>query len=76
MLNLNSLGNDAGVSHATARAWIDLLQTSYIIYFLPPWFTNTKKRPTKSPKLYFYDVGLACWLLGLRASAQLSRHPQ
>jgi uncharacterized protein len=75
LLNLNSLGNDAGVSHATARAWIDLLQTSYIIYLLPPWFTNTNKRLTKSPKLYFYDVGLACWLVGLRASAQVSRDP-
>jgi uncharacterized protein len=75
LLNLNSLGNDAGVSHATARAWIDLLQTSYIIYLLPPWFANTNKRLTKSPKLYFYDVGLACWLLGLRASAQVSRDP-
>lgn len=75
LLNLNSLGNDAGVSHATARAWIDLLQTSYIIYLLPPWFTNTNKRLTKSPKLYFYDVGLACWLLGLRAHDQVSRDP-
>jgi uncharacterized protein len=75
LLNLNSLGNDAGVSHATARAWIDLLQTSYIVYLLPPWFTNTNKRITKSPKLYFYDVGLACWLLGLRAPAQVSRDP-
>jgi uncharacterized protein len=75
LLNLTSLGNDAGVSHATARAWIDLLQTSYIIYLLPPWFTNTNKRLTKSPKLYFYDVGLASWLLGLRAHGPVSRDP-
>lgn len=75
LLNLDSLGNDAGVSHATARAWIDLLQTSYIVHLLPPWFNNSGKRLIKSPKLYFYDVGLACWLLGLRTSEQVSRDP-
>lgn len=75
LLNLDSLGNDAGVSHATARAWVDLLQTSYIVHLLPPWFTNSGKRLIKSPKLYFYDVGLACWLLGLRTPEQVSRDP-
>jgi predicted AAA+ superfamily ATPase len=75
LLNLSQLGNDAGVSHATARAWIDLLQTSYIVHLLPPWFTNTSKRLVRTPKLYFVDVGLACWLLGLREPAQVSRDP-
>ena len=75
LLNLVSLGNDAGVSQPTARAWIDLLQTSFIVYLLPPWHTNTGKRLVKSPKLYFYDVGLACWLLGLRTAEQVSRDP-
>ena len=75
LVNLTSLGNDAGVSHATARAWLDLLQTSYIVHVLPPWFTNTSKRLVKSPKLYFYDVGLACWLLGLRTAEQVARDP-
>ncbi|MDQ0586227.1 ATP-binding protein [Variovorax paradoxus] len=75
LVNLTSLGNDAGVSHATARAWLDLLQTSYIVHVLPPWFTNTSKRLVKSPKLYFYDVGLACWLLGLRSADQVARDP-
>ena len=75
VLNLVSLGNDAGVSHATARAWIDLLQTSYVIHLLPPWFTNTNKRLTKSPKLFFFDVGLASWLLGIRSEDQLKRDP-
>lgn len=75
LVNLTSLGNDAGVSHATARAWLDLLQTSYIVHVLPPWFTNTSKRLVKSPKLYFYDVGLACWLLGLRNADQVARDP-
>lgn len=75
LVNLTSLGNDAGVTHVTARAWLDLLQTSYIIHVLPPWFTNTSKRLIKSPKLYFCDVGLACWLLGLRTADQVSRDP-
>lgn len=75
LLNLSSLGNDAGVSHVTARAWLDLLQTSYIVHLLPPWFTNTGKRLIKAPKLYFYDVGLACWLLGLRTAEQVARDP-
>ncbi len=75
ILNLSSLGNDAGVSHVTARAWLDLLQSSYIVHLLPPWFTNSGKRLIKSPKLYFYDVGLACWLLGLRTPEQVARDP-
>lgn len=75
LVNLTSLGNDAGVSHATARAWLDLLQTSYIVHVLPPWSTNTSKRLVKSPKLYFHDVGLACWLLGLRSAEQVARDP-
>lgn len=75
ILNLSSLGNDAGVSHATARAWIDLLQTSYIVHLLPPWFVNSGKRLVRSPKLYFHDVGLACWLLGLRTPDQVARDP-
>ena len=45
------------------------------MYLLPPWHTNTGKRLVKSPKLYFYDVGLACWLLGLRTSVQVFRDP-
>jgi uncharacterized protein len=75
LLNLTSLGNDAGVSQSTAQAWIDLLQTSYIVHLLPPWFVNNGKRLIKSPKLYFYDVGLACWLLGLRSAEQVARDP-
>jgi uncharacterized protein len=75
LVNLSSLGNDAGVTHATAQAWLDLLQTSYIVHLLPPWFTSGNKRLTKSPKLYFYDTGLAAWLLGLREPAQVQRDP-
>jgi uncharacterized protein len=75
LLNLQSLGNDAGVSQPTARAWLDLLQTSGIVYLLAPWFVNTSRRLIKSPKLYFCDTGLACWLLGLRSADQVGRDP-
>ncbi|MCX7169666.1 MAG: ATP-binding protein [Proteobacteria bacterium] len=75
LLNLSSLGNDAGVSHATARAWLDLLQTCHIVFLLSPWFVNSGKRLIRSPKLYFYDVGLAAWLLGIRAPQQVARDP-
>jgi predicted AAA+ superfamily ATPase len=75
LLNLSSLGNDAGVSHATARAWLDLLQTCHIVFLLPPWFVNTGKRLVRSSKLYFHDVGLAAWLLGIREPAQVARDP-
>jgi len=75
LLNMNNLGSDAGISHSTARQWLDLLQASYIVYLLPPWFTNTRKRLVKSPKLYFYDVGLAAWLLGINRPEQVQRDP-
>ena len=75
LLNLSSLANDVGVSQPTARAWLDLLQTSFIIQLLPPWFVNSGKRLIKSPKLYFCDTGLACWLLGLRTAEQVRRDP-
>ena len=75
LVNFTSLGNDAGVSQVTAQAWLDLLQTSYIVHLMPPWFTNSSKRLIKSPKLYFHDVGLACWLLGLRSAEQVARDP-
>lgn len=72
---MNNLANDAGIAHSTARQWLDLLQASYIIFLLPPWFTNTRKRLVKSPKLYFYDVGLASWLLGIHQPEQIQRDP-
>jgi predicted AAA+ superfamily ATPase len=75
LLNMNNLANDAGIAHSTARQWLDLLQASYIIFLLPPWFTNTRKRLVKSPKLYFYDVGLASWLLGIHQPEQIQRDP-
>jgi hypothetical protein len=75
LLNLQSLGNDAGVSHGTARAWLTLLEASYIVLLLQPWHANLSKRLIKSPKLYFHDVGLAAFLLGLENETQVSRDP-
>jgi len=75
ILNLQSLANDAGVSHTTARAWITLLEASYILFLLKPWYRNLSKRLIKSPKIYFYDVGLAAWLLGVESELHVSRDP-
>jgi predicted AAA+ superfamily ATPase len=75
ILNINSLANDVGVSHTTARSWLSILEAGYIVYLLPPWFRNISKRLIKSPKLYFYDVGLASYLLGLENELHVSRDP-
>jgi predicted AAA+ superfamily ATPase len=75
LLNFQSLGNDVGISHSTARSWLTLLEASYIVFLLHPWFTNITKRQVKAPKLYFYDVGLASYLLGAENQLHLTRHP-
>lgn len=75
ILNLSGLASDTGVSHPTARKWLSLLEASYIAFVLPPYFWNTSKRLVKSPKLYFYDVGLAAYLLGIHADSHVLAHP-
>ena len=75
LVNLSSLGADAGVSHATARAWLTVLEASYIVFQLQPFHTNLQKRLIKSPKLYFYDVGLASYLIGIEHARQIATHP-
>jgi predicted AAA+ superfamily ATPase len=75
LLNLSALGEEAGITHATARAWMSLLEASYLVFLLPPYHRNFGKRLVKTPKLYFVDTGLAAWLLGLRAPEQLTLHP-
>lgn len=75
LLNLSGLGADAGVTHATARAWISVLEASYIAYRLPPYASNVGKRVVKTPKLHLHDSGLACFLLGIRSPEQLREHP-
>ena len=68
LVNLSSLGADAGVSHTTAREWLTVLEASYIIFQLPPYYANISKRLIKSPKFYFCDVGLAAYLIGIENS--------
>jgi predicted AAA+ superfamily ATPase len=75
LVNLSSLGADAGVTHTTARAWLSVLEASYIAFRLPPLHRNLTKRIVKTPKLYFYDTGLLCWALGIHSPAQLDTHP-
>ena len=74
LLNLSSLANECGVAVSTAQTWISLLETSYILYLLKPDYNNYAKRLVKSPKLYFYDTGLACSLLDIQDPKQLSTH--
>ena len=75
LLNLSALAADAGISQPTAKAWLSVLETSFIVFRLPPFFANIRKRLVKMPKLYFYDTGLLCWLLGIREMSQLRSHP-
>jgi predicted AAA+ superfamily ATPase len=75
LLNLSSLGDEAGVSHNTSREWISVLEASFILHRLPPYHRNFNKRLVKTPKLYFHDTGLAAWLLGIESARQLSTHP-
>jgi predicted AAA+ superfamily ATPase len=74
LLNLSSLGADCGISSVTAKHWLSVLQASYIVTLLQPHHRNFGKRLVKAPKLYFYDVGLAAWLLGIRDAATLVTH--
>ena len=74
LLNLSGLANECGVSVSTATAWMSLLEASYIIYLLKPDHNNYAKRLVKSPKLYFYDTGLACSLLEIKSVEQVSTH--
>lgn len=75
ILNYSSLANDCGIALDTAKRWISVLKAGFIVFLLPPHHRNFNKRVIKSPKLYFYDVGLACNLLGIRSSEQARSHP-
>ncbi|MGN0006598.1 MAG: ATP-binding protein [Alistipes sp.] len=74
LLNLSSLANECGVAVSTVAAWISVLEASYICYLLQPDYNNYAKRLVKTPKLYFYDTGLACSLLEIRSASQVSTH--
>jgi predicted AAA+ superfamily ATPase len=70
-LNVSALSIESGVDVKTVQAWLSLLQSSYIIYLLPPYFKNFNKRIVKTPKLYFMDTGVACSLLAIRQAKEL-----
>lgn len=75
LLNLSSLATGTGITHNTAKAWISVLEASYLIHLVRPHHANFNKRLVKMPKLYFYDVGLVSWLLGIRTAEQMETHP-
>lgn len=72
LFNASELSNEVGVSVNTVLSWLSVLQASYIVFLLHPYFENSRKRLTKTPKLYFHDTGLACYLLGIGSEQQLA----
>ncbi len=74
LLNMSSLAIDCGVSHNTIRSWLSVLEAGYVVFLLQPHHQNFGKRLVKTPKLYFYDTGLAAFLLGIRDAEHLSIH--
>ncbi|HTI07702.1 MAG TPA: ATP-binding protein [Puia sp.] len=76
LLNMSSLAIEAGVDSKTIASWLSILQSSFIIYLLQPHHQNFHKRLVKMPKLYFYDTGLVCSLLGITNVDQIPLHPQ
>lgn len=74
LLNLNELANDTGISQTTATNWINILEASYIVYRLQPYYKNFNKRIIKTPKLFFYDSAIVCRLLGIESPAHLKIH--
>lgn len=75
LVNYSALSNDVGVSSNTIKSWISVLKASFVAFELPPYYENIRKRVTKSPKIFFCDVGLVCYLLGIHNAHQLQRDP-
>ncbi len=75
LVNFAAISNTVGISQPTAKKWFSLLETSGIIFFIPPYYKNYRKRLIKTPKLYFSDTGLLCFLLSLRSANNLTSHP-
>ncbi len=75
IINMEEIGGEVGISSHTVKEWVSILEASFIVFRLPPYFENFGKRVIKSPKLYFNDVGLAAYLLGIQSEVQLSRDP-
>ena len=74
LFNQSAIANETGLTHPTVKRWLSILQTSFLAFTLPPYFRNFNKRLIKTPKLYFYDTGLACYLLGIRTEEELRTH--
>lgn len=72
LISLSNLANECGITQPTAKSWLSILESSYIVFQLPPYFENFDKRVVKTPKLYFYDTGLAAFLLGIRQVGELT----
>lgn len=75
ILNYNRISNDLGIGEKTVKSWISILESGYLVYKLNPYFLNTRKRLIKSPKIYFYDTGLLCYLLGINNVEVFRSHP-
>ena len=75
LTNFSQLGADAGITANTAKAWLSVLETGFLVFRLRPFHANLRSRVVKTPKLYFYDTGLACALLGISEASQLRSHP-
>ena len=75
LMNLAQLGADAGIAQSTARAWMSVLEATYIVKLVPGWYGNINRRLVKAPKLHFVDTGLACALLGITDERMLETHP-
>ena len=75
LLNIESLASDTGVSATTVKEWLSILEASYVIRLLRPYYRNFGKRFIKAPKIYFIETGLAAYLLGIRSAEQISSHP-
>ncbi len=74
IVKLSSLSNDLGVDQKTVRSWLSVLETNFTVFLLRPYYRNFNKRVIKSPKIYFFDTGLACNLLGIRSPRELQIH--
>ena len=75
LVNLNTLSGEVGVSHTTLNSWLNILEASFIVFRLEPYYANIGKRLIKTPKIYFTETGLAAYLLGIKTSEQVSYHP-
>ena len=74
LFNASHIANELGVNYKTIQSWLTLLEASFLVYRLQPWHTNFNKRIVKTPKLYFYDTGLVCYLLGIRSADEVKVH--